>query len=63
MVDLKPFRSNQRKAFYWKKIPESRCVRKEIVDMDIFVTSKPMPRNGIGHSASDNLVSLSLFIA
>ena len=54
MVDLKPFRSNQRKAFYWKKIPESRCVRKEIVDMDIFVTSKPMPRNGMGHSASDN---------
>ena len=32
----------QRKAFYRQKIPESSCVRKETVDIDILVT----PRNG-----------------
>ena len=30
----------QKKAFYWQIIPESICVRKEIVVMDNFVTSK-----------------------
>ena len=32
----------QRKAFYWQRIPESSCARKETVDIDILVT----PRNG-----------------
>ena len=31
---------SQRKAFYWQRIPESSCVRKETVDIDILVTSK-----------------------
>ena len=30
----------QRKAFYRHRIPESSCARKEIVDIDILVTSK-----------------------
>ena len=30
----------QRKAFYRWRIPESSCVRKEPVDIDIYVTSK-----------------------
>ena len=30
----------QRKAFYRQKIPESSCVRKETVDIDILVTSR-----------------------
>ena len=30
----------QRKAFYRQRIPESSCVRKETVDIDIFVTSR-----------------------
>ena len=30
----------QRKAFHRQRIPESRCVRKETVDMDILVTSR-----------------------
>ena len=30
----------QRKAFYRQRIPESSCVRKETVDMDILVTSR-----------------------
>ena len=30
----------QRKAFYRQRIPESTCVRKEIVDIDILVTSR-----------------------
>ena len=30
----------QRKAFYWEKIPEFSCARKEIVDIDILVTSR-----------------------
>ena len=30
----------QRKAFYRQKIPESSCVRKKTVDIDILVTSK-----------------------
>ena len=29
----------QRKAFYWQRIPESSCARKETVDIDILVTS------------------------
>ena len=29
----------QRKAFYKQRIPESSCVRKETVDIDILVTS------------------------
>ena len=29
----------QRKAFYRQRIPESNCVRKETVDIDILVTS------------------------
>ena len=32
----------QRKAFYRQRIPESSCVRKETVDIDILVP----PRNG-----------------
>ena len=32
----------QRKTFYWQRIPESSCVTKETVDIDILVT----PRNG-----------------
>ena len=30
----------QRKAFYTQRIPESRYARKEIVDIDILVTSR-----------------------
>ena len=30
----------QRKTFYWQRIPESSCVRKETVDIDILLTSK-----------------------
>ena len=30
----------QRKAFYRQRIPESSCVRKETVDIDILVTSR-----------------------
>ena len=30
----------QRKAFYRQRIPEFSCARKEIVDIDILVTSK-----------------------
>ena len=30
----------QRKAFYRQRIPESSCVRKETVDLDILVTSR-----------------------
>ena len=30
----------QRKAFYRQRIPESSCVRKEIVDIDILVKSR-----------------------
>ena len=30
----------QRKAFYRQKIPQSRCVRKETVDIDILLTSR-----------------------
>ena len=30
----------QRKAFYRQRIPESSCARKEIVDIDILVTSR-----------------------
>ena len=30
----------QSKAFYRPRIPESSCVRKETVDLDILVTSK-----------------------
>ena len=30
----------QRKAFYRQGIPESSCVRKETVDIDILVTSR-----------------------
>ena len=30
----------QRKAFYRQRIPESTCVRKETVDIDILVTSR-----------------------
>ena len=30
----------QRKAFYWQRIPESSCVSKETVDIDILVTSR-----------------------
>ena len=34
----------QRKAFYGKRIPESSCVRKEIVNIDILVTSRNVHR-------------------
>ena len=30
----------QRKAFYRQRIPQSSCVRKETVDIDIAVTSR-----------------------
>ena len=30
----------QRKAFYGQRIPESSCMRKETVDIDILVTSR-----------------------
>ena len=30
----------QRKSFYWKRIPEPSCARKETVDIDILVTSR-----------------------
>ena len=32
--------NRQRKAFYGQRIPESSCVRKETVDIDILVISK-----------------------
>ena len=39
--DLKPFRLwNQKKTFYRQRIPESSCVMKETVDIDILVTSR-----------------------
>ena len=31
---------SQRKAFYRQIIPESSCAKKEITDIDIFVTSR-----------------------
>ena len=34
----------QRKAFYRQRIPESRCLRKETVDIDIHVTSRKSGR-------------------
>ena len=38
---LKPTKIiGQRKAFYRQRIPESSCARKEIVDIDILVTSR-----------------------
>ena len=30
----------QRKAFYRQRIPESRCVRKETVDIEVLVKSR-----------------------
>ena len=30
----------QRKAFYRQRIPETRCARKETIDIDILVTSR-----------------------
>ena len=27
----------QRKAFYWQRIPDARCARKETVDINILV--------------------------
>ena len=30
----------QRKAFYWQRIPESSCARKETVDIDILVITR-----------------------
>ena len=30
----------QTKAFYWQRIPESSCARKEIADIDILVKSR-----------------------
>ena len=35
----------QRKAFYRQRIPEPSCARKEIVDIDIPVTSRNGDRN------------------
>ena len=35
----------QRKTFYRHRIPESSCVRKETVDIDILVTSTNGDRN------------------
>ena len=29
----------KKKALYWQKIPESRCVRKETVDINVCITS------------------------
>ena len=43
----------ERKALYRKRIPESRCARKETVDIDILVTS----RNG------DRIIMQSIRIA
>ena len=34
----------QRKAFYRQRIPESSCVRKETVDIDILVPSQNVDR-------------------
>ena len=34
----------QRKAFYMQRIPESSCVRKEIVDIDFLLTSRNADR-------------------
>ena len=30
----------QKKTFYWQSIPESSCAKKEIIDIDILVTSR-----------------------
>ena len=35
---------DQRKTFYWQKIPESSWARKEIVEIDILVTSRNCDR-------------------
>ena len=32
--------TGQRNAFYRQRIPQSSCTRKEIVDIDILVTSR-----------------------
>ena len=32
--------TDQRKAFYKQRIPESSCARKEAIDIDVLVTSK-----------------------
>ena len=35
---------DQRKAFYRQRIPESTCVRKRTVDIDILVTSRNLEK-------------------
>ena len=42
--------TDQRKAFYMQRIPESSCARKEPVDIDILVTS----RNGDRKSSASS---------
>ena len=44
----------QRKAFYRQRIPETRCARKETIDIDILVTS----RNGDACNLSEQRVDL-----
>ena len=38
---------DQRKAFYMQGIPESSCARKEILDIDILVTSRKGDRKNM----------------
>ena len=52
----------QRKAFYRQRIPESSCVRKETVDIDILVTSRNGGRK-IMQSIRITRVDLSLSLS
>ena len=48
----------QRKAFYRQRIPESSCVRKETVDIDIFVTSRNVDRKIVQSNQNNEQTSL-----
>ena len=44
--------TGQRKAFYWQKIPEFTCARKETVDIDI-----DFARNALVFGVDNSLLS------
>ena len=43
-LELRPFNIGQRKVFFRHRILECSCVRKETVDMNIFITSRNSDR-------------------
>ena len=48
----------QRKAFYSQRIPESSCLRKETVDIDIFITSRNVDRKIVQSNQNNEQTSL-----